>query len=346
MIIDLTKFIAQERVFWAELDRLLEKISNDPLYKMELDEMKRFYYLYQRTSADLAKIMTFSAEPEIHRYLESLVARAYCEIHEIRDSRRTPSPLKWFTRTLPRTFRRHFKAFALSLFITLCGAAFGGGAVALDPDAKEILMPFPNLQIDPSERIAQEESVTEDRLKGVKTTGAAAYMTHNTRVSIFTIALGVTWGIGTVIMLFYNGVILGAVALDYALAGHSVFLLAWLSPHGVIEIPAILLAGQAGLVLAGAFIGWGSRSSLRMRLREISGDLVTLTFGVGLMMVWAGFIEAFISQYHEPVLPYSFKITFAFIELILLVFFLWRAGAGNKHGKMAPANDFKGSEIV
>jgi len=335
MIIDLSKFIDEERIFWAELDKMLEKISADPAYRMSLEEMKRFYYLYQRTSADLAKIMTFSAEPEIHRYLESLVGRAYCEIHETRSSSARLSPLKWFTRTLPKTFRNHFKAFVLSVLITLGGMAFGGGAVALDPDAKEILMPFPNLQIHPSERVAEEERTSGDHLEGVKTTGAAAYMTHNTRVSLFTISLGATWGVGTVIMLFYNGVILGAVALDYVLAGHSVFLLAWLSPHGVIEIPAILIAGQAGLILAGAFIGWGRRSSLIMRLREISGDLVTLSVGVGLMMVWAGFIEAFISQYHEPMLPYSVKIGFALVELTLLILFLCLAGADKtKHKKV------------
>jgi uncharacterized membrane protein SpoIIM required for sporulation len=112
-----------------------------------------------------------------------------------------------------------------------------------------------------------------------------------------------TWGIGTIIMLFYNGVILGAVAVDYIHAGETKFLLGWLMPHGVIEIPAILIAGQAGLLLASAIIGHGNRASLQTRLRNISGDVVTLIFGVGLMLVWAGFIEAFLSQYHEPVIP-------------------------------------------
>ena len=106
-------------------------------------------------------------------------------------------------------------------------------------------------------------------------------MTHNTKVSIFTLALGMTWGVGTIIMLFYNGVILGAVAVDYIRAGQTKFLLGWLMPHGVMEIPAILIAGQAGLMLALALIGRGSRAPLRTRLREISGDIVTLIFGVG-----------------------------------------------------------------
>ena len=76
-----------------------------------------------------------------------------------------------------------------------------------------------------------------------------------------------TWGIGTIIVLFYNGVILGAVAVDYIRAGQTKFLLGWLLPHGVIEIPAILIAGQAGLLLAAALIGRGNRDPLRKRLR-------------------------------------------------------------------------------
>jgi hypothetical protein len=45
------------------------------------------------------------------------------------------------------------------------------------------------------------------------------------------------------------------------------------------------------------------------------------------MLIWAGFIEAFISQYHEPVVPYSFKIGLALIELFLLILFLVKSGA-------------------
>ena len=66
-----------------------------------------------------------------------------------------------------------------------------------------------------------------------------------------TMALGMTWGVGTLIMLFYNGVILGAVSADYILGGQGVFLAGWLLPHGSIEIPSILLGGQAGFILAG-----------------------------------------------------------------------------------------------
>ena len=49
-------------------------------------------------------------------------------------------------------------------------------------------------------------------------------------------------------------------------------------------------------------------------------------FGVGLMLIWAGFVEAFLSQHHEPAIPYVVKIAFGSIELALLILFLARAG--------------------
>ena len=127
-------------------------------------------------------------------------------------------------------------------------------------------------------------------------------------------------------MLFYNGVILGAVGYDYIHAGEAQFLLGWLLPHGAIEIPAIILAGQAGLLLASALIGWGRRTRLRARFREVGPDLVTLIGGVAVMLIWAGIIEAFLSQYHQPVIPYSVKIAFGAVELVVLALFLSRAG--------------------
>ena len=329
MIVDLQKFIANERPVWAELERMLNRIEGDPHGQLSLAQLQRFHQLYERTAAGLARITTFSSEPETRRFLENLVARAYGEIHETREKHRRFYPLQWFFKTWPQTFRKHIRAFYLSVAITVAGCAFGGLAIAFDPDAKPVLMPFSHLMQDPAKRVAEEENATDDRLQGYKTSFSAQLMTHNTKVSIFTLALGMTWGVGTIIMLFYNGVILGAVAVDYIHAGQTKFLLGWLMPHGVIEIPAILIAGQAGLILAFALIGRGRRTPLRARLREISGDLSTLIFGVGLMLIWAGFIEAFLSQYHEPVIPYDVKIVFGCIELALLVTFLSRSGTGD-----------------
>ena len=326
MIIDLDKFAREERRYWQELEGYLDYVEREPGYKLTLEQLKRFHYLYRRTSSDLANIRTFSAERELRRYLESLVGRAFSEIHQTRGKPHRLAPIKWFFHTFPQTFRRHILAFWLSAFITLAGFTFGGAAISLDKSSKEILMPFAHLQMDPSERVAQEESAKKDRPKDQKATFSSFLMTHNIKVSVATMALGMTWGLGTIILLFSNGVMVGAVALDYIMSGETKFLLGWLLPHGSIEIPAILVAGQAGLVLAGALIGWGKPVSLRERLRRISWDLVTLIFGAAIMLVWAGIVEAFLSQYHAPVISYDYKIAFGMIEFILLVLFLMKSG--------------------
>lgn len=339
MIIDLQRFVATERPHWTELERFLDRMETTPGRKSSLEELSRFHHLYERTAADLAKLTTFSAEPETRRYLESLVARAYGEIHETRDRRTRLAPLKWFFQTLPQTFRAHLRAFYLTLAITVAGCVFGGAALLFDPESRHVTMAFGHDAMTPEERVRQEESATTDRLAGHKSSFSAFLMTHNTRVSIFTMALGMTWGVGTVIMLFYNGVIMGAIGVDYIAAGQTKFLLGWLLPHGVIEIPAILIAGQAGLVLAHALIGWGKRTRLTVRLRAVSRDVATLIFGVALMLVWAGFIEAFLSQYHEPIIPYEAKIAFGVIELGLLWLFLSRSG--RKSSKLQTSSEFQ-----
>lgn len=327
MIIDLQKFLETEHPSWTELEKILGKLESEPNWRMDLAQLKHFHYLYERASADLGKIVTFASEPETRHYLESLVARAYGEIHESREKAARLDLFAWFFQTFPRTFRRHLRAFWLSVAVTLAGCLFGGLAIALDPDAKPALMPFAHLLGSPADRVAREENSTEDHLAGERGGFSAMLMTHNTQVSIFVLALGATWGVGTLLLLFYNGVTLGAVAVDYILAGQTKFLAGWLLPHGSFEIPAILIAGQGGLILGGALIGWGRSATLRSRLRAVAPELVNLIFGVAVLLVWAGLVESFLSQYHEPVLPYSFKIIFGLVELALLTLFLAKSGA-------------------
>jgi uncharacterized membrane protein SpoIIM required for sporulation len=249
MIIDLKRFITSERPVWNELETMLSRLESEPNLQLRLDEIERFHELYERASASLAKLTTFSSEPATRQYLESLVARAYGEIHEAREKRRQIFPLKWFFQTLPQAFRRHARAFYLSLAITMAGSAFGALATAFDPDSRHVTMPFGHDQLRPAERVKQEESRTEDTLSGRRSTFSAYLMTHNIQVSVLTLALGMTFGVGTMLMLFYNGIMLGAIGLDYIREGQTRFLMGWLMPHGVIEIPAILIAGQAGFRL-------------------------------------------------------------------------------------------------
>ena len=321
MIVDIPKFIARERPYWEELERILNRLEakKDAL---TLEEVQRLHYLYDRAASSLSRMAQFTSERRTYRYLEVLVARAYAEVHSSQERVGRMRPLYWLLNTFPQTFRRWKRAFQFACLVTCVGCVFGGIIVEVDPHAKATLLPFGHGGQTAAQRVAEEEETTHDHMAGAKGQFSAMLMTHNTKVSIMTMASGILYGIGTVVLLFYNGVIMGGITVDYIGDGHLVFLLAWLLPHGVIEIPAILIAGQAGFVLGMAVIGWNSREPMGLRLRRVSGDLATLIGGVAVMMVWAGIIESFMSQYHEPILPYWVKITFGVLELIGLLVLL------------------------
>jgi uncharacterized membrane protein SpoIIM required for sporulation len=328
MIVDLERFIAKERPQWERLDLALKRLADDPWRRLSFAEVRELDGLYQRAASDLARLATFSAEIDSRRYLEGIVARAFTEIHGATAETRRFRPWHWFSRTFPVTWRKRASAFRFAMALMGAGVLFGGAAIGFDPGSKDALMAFPYLRVNPEERVAHEESNRGKRLTDRKARFSGNLITNNTRVTLEATALGMTWGIGTIIIMFYNGVTLGAIAVDYILAGQTGFLFGWLLPHGVIEIPATLVGGQAGFVLAGALLGRGQGRSVASRLRLVVPDVVTLCFGAILMLVWAGIVEAFFSQYHEPILPYAAKIAFGVVELGILVSYLSFAGRG------------------
>jgi uncharacterized membrane protein SpoIIM required for sporulation len=333
MIIDLPRFIQAERHYWTQLEACVARLEDDAVKTLSLTELQRLHYLYERAAADLARINTFASEPDLRRYLENLVSRAYAEIHETRGRGQRLALSVWFTQTFPRTLRAHSRALWLSCAVTLAGTLFGLMATLLDPQSRFATMPFGHDQMRPRERVAMEEQGQQDRIAGGKASFSSFLMANNTKVSIFTMALGITYGVGTLVMLFYNGIGLGAIGIDYILDGQGLFLAGWLLPHGSVEIPAILIAGQAGLVLAGALIGRGQRNTVSQRLRDAGRDMLALIGGVAVLLVWAGIVEGFFSQYHEPVVPYWLKIAFGATQLALLILFLARAGRAQTSGE-------------
>lgn len=323
MILDLPRFIEAERPYWGELNALLNRIEEEPDLRLTLEEIERLHYLYQRASAALARATTFSAEPALRQTLESMVGRAYSEIHAQSERGGKLRPKEWLFTRCPSVFRKRIRAFALALLVTMGGVLFGGIALLADPQAKSVLMPFPQLMGNPSDRVAAEERGVGN-IRGAEGRFAAQLMTHNIQVSLFAFALGITWGFGTGVLMFYNGAILGAVVVDYVRAGQTEFMMGWLMPHGVIEIPAILVAGQAGFVLASAIVG--PANERRQRLAAAGPDIFALLTLLAVMLVWAGLVEAFLSQYHQPALPYIVKIAFGVIELLALILYLSRSG--------------------
>ena len=326
MILDLERFQAQARPRWRDLESLLTGVENRPDRRLNPAEAEQLQDLYAQTAADLNRVTHGALAPELRQYLERLVARAYAELYFALPTRsKIWQPRRWlriFT-AFPETFRRQSRYFALAVLITLLGCALGGLAVRYDPASVDVLLPANYLQ-NPGQRVQEEEQGKKQNLRSTQIQAAFSgqLIRHNIQVALLAAALGVTFGIGTALLLFENGVLLGAVAVRYTQQGFGLFVSAWLLPHGVFEIPSVLIAGQAGFYLA--------RLLLRRRedrnVRQSLGEWLVLIAGLAMMLVWAGIMEAFFSQRHAPVLPYGFKVAVGVAELVLLAIYLMLTG--------------------
>jgi uncharacterized membrane protein SpoIIM required for sporulation len=326
MILDLERFQAQARPSWRDLESLLAALESRPDRRLNPGEAEQLQELYAKAAADLNRVTHGALAPELRQCLERLVGRAYAELYFAPPVRSDLwQPRRWlriFT-VFPETFRRHWRYFALAVLITLLGCAFGGLAVRYDPASVDVLLPADYLR-DPGHRVHEEEQGQGRHLHSAQTEAAfsAQLIRHNIEVALLAAALGVTFGIGTALLLFENGVLLGAVAVHYTRQGFGLFMTAWLLPHGVFEIPSILIAGQAGFYLARLLLRRREDRNVRQSMRE----WLVLIAGLTMMLVWAGLMEAFFSQHHQPVLPYGFKVAIAAAELVLLTIYLLTMG--------------------
>ena len=331
MILDVEKFIRNRQRDWSRYETLLGVLEERGRKSLSLEEVVEFHGLYEKLGADLVRLKAAAFEPATRIYLESLLARGFGELHGSRRARFSWRTISNTVAEFARVVRRNSKSLGFCMALFLLGGVFGGLSLALDPDSKPTLMPFDHLLGSPNDRVDMEESRDPDHMDGAKSRFSAQLMTHNTRVAIFTLTLGITFGVGTCILIFYNGIIIGAVVVDYILAGESIFLTGWLLPHGSVEIPAILLAGQGGLIIARALLFARGRMSLIARLQDIRRDLVFLIGGIAVLLIWAGIVESFFSQYHYPVLPYSVKIAFGAVQLsAVFAYFLFFGRKGEK----------------
>lgn len=326
MILDLERFHAQAGPRWSRLESLLGSLQDRQDRRLNPSEAEQLQELYAQTAADLNRVTHGALAPDLRQYLERLVARAYAELYYAPPVRSEIwKPRRWlriFT-AFPEAFRRQSGYFALAVLITVLGCTFGGLAVRYDPASVEVLLPADYLR-NPGQRINAETKGQNRHPASAQTEAAfsAQLITHNIQVALLAAALGVTFGIGTALLLFENGVLLGAVAVRYTQQGFGLFVTAWLLPHGAFEIPSILIAGQAGFYLARLLLRRREDRDMRRTMRE----WLLLIAGLALMLFWAGMMEAFFSQHHAPVLPYGFKVAVGAGELVLLTAYLLLVG--------------------
>ena len=129
-----------------------------------------------------------------------------------------------------------------------------------------------------------------------------------------TYATGITAGIGTLYMMFFNGLLMGVIGTACALAGMSLSLWSFVAPHGALELPAIFLAGGAGLRIAHGLLFPGllpRKDSLAIAGR----DATMLVLGTVPILIIAGTIEAFVSPTGLAI-PLKFAMSAALLALL------------------------------
>lgn len=331
---DVNRFMRARAPLWEELEKLLAKVDQAGLKSLDIDEARRFGNLYRSVSSDLIRARTEAVDASVVDYLNDLVARCYAHIYA-GSGNRGRRILRFYLRDFPRLFRKELPAIALSTAILLAGGAIGAVFTAVDPDSLGVLIPEQHQAHTPQERVAEDES-TGGLGDGQEAAAFSSFLfTHNIKVTFLVFALGITFGIGTVAVLFYNGVPLGALAMQYHQAGQGLFFWAWILPHGIPELTVVFIAGGAGLVLARGILMPG-----RLRRRDsIAAEARTagkLVVGGMPLLILAGLIEGTISQMHEPVIPYWAKLVFAVLVGTGVYAYLFLAG---RSGEAEPAED-------
>jgi uncharacterized membrane protein SpoIIM required for sporulation len=319
--VNIERFISEHTPAWQKLDELLNRAEITPATREELSELVA---LYRRTCSDLNRARSYTANPEVLGYLNQLTGRAYRFIYQAaHETPVVPALVKLVTREIPSAFRRERLAIAVAASALLLGVLFGALAVTVDPANGQRLVPSDFFTESPRERVAKIETDKEriDNLDKALAFGASLY-THNIEVAFLAFSLGALTIAGGVMFLFYNGVILGAIAASYILDGVPLFFFAWVGPHGALELPAIVFAGAAGLVAGRAFLMPGDLSRAAS-MRRVLPSVWRIIIGTALTLVFAGLIEGSFSQFTSRTFPYEAKIAVAALLFVALMTYLF-----------------------
>jgi uncharacterized membrane protein SpoIIM required for sporulation len=168
----------------------------------------------------------------------------------------------------------------------------------------------------------QRKEMWTHSIISVKPIASSEIMTNNMTVAFMSYATGIAAGIGTLYMMFFNGLLMGVIGTACALAGMSLSLWSFVAPHGALELPAIFVAGGAGLRIAHGLLFPGllpRKDSLAIAGR----DATMLVLGTVPILIIAGTIEAFVSPTGLAV-PLKFAMSAAL--LVLLGTYLFMVG--------------------
>lgn len=317
-------FVRERQARWKRLEALLDGAESSPEWELGTERLQELVRLYRQAASDLNEARSYTANADLLGRLNHLVGRGYRFVYRRRHGERwRAASRRLFAEEIPRAFRAERKSVLLAASALLLGAALGLVAVVADRANGERLIPAEFFTESPRERVARIES-SDERIASVGDAavfGASLY-THNIQVSFLAFALGALTLVGGIAILFYNGVILGAVAGMYWLDGVQGFFFAWVGPHGALEIPAIVFGAAAGLRLGQALWLPGVKTE-RAALREALPTVARMLAATVAVLVLAGLIEGSFSQFTGRTFPHALKSAVAALLFALLMAWLF-----------------------
>jgi uncharacterized membrane protein SpoIIM required for sporulation len=313
---------------WNAFASRLAQAQRRGLRSLGEDGVREFVAEYRALSADLARLRTASGGRALDELFQlgRLVAGAHNLLYRDRGMALRASLRFLFTEG-PREVRRSAKAIALAALLLFGPAIVAGVSVARTPSlAPELLPPGMLRRADDGVRRAKSGEGYIDDPQLFRPVMASGIIANNVQVTFAAFAGGVTAGLLTVLMLVMNGVSMGSVVGLYASKGIVRLLVAFVAPHGVLELFAICVAGGGAFLVAAGMLVPGPRT--RRRAIVENGQRAIRLIGVStLLLIVAGTLEGFVS----PIAwwPIEGKLAVSGTTLVLLVAYL-RGGLASR----------------
>ncbi len=314
------QFVARRQSQWRELAQILDQMQGRGTRRLPLEMAQRLGRLYRQTASDLAYARTYYPGTDTVHYLNHLVARAHSMIYA-EEPQRLRALARFFWREVPEAVRASWRWVLLAFALFALGAVVGYIGVLYDPNLAEAFVPEAVLEyiISPQARYATPMEV--------RAVSGTAILLNNVKVSVFAFGLGITLGLGTGAVLFYNGAIVGAVLAQAVQTGHTYSLWAHLLTHGTLELMAIFLCGGAGFVIGWSIVDPGDlprREAVPVAARRA----VKLVMGGVLFLILAATLEGWITP--EPAISDEVKFLIAAITGLLALAYFTYGGRDRK----------------
>lgn len=305
MILNEEKYLAQRINGWHRLAALCTK-ADRTFRDLTGAEIVEYVRLYRQASGDLAYLVTHSSNQDVVTYLNALVSQAYGQLYRSRTSK-FQQVIKQGLYLSATTFRRQIKWFLLSAALFFIAAFYAAGMMTAYPQTRAYFIQPGWEETFEQWKTGQHEGRTSD--EGLMATGM--YATNNPRVGIMTIGIAAgTAGIGSTMMVWQNGSLIGALGYEMNTVGKLGFLLSSVAPHGVSEIGGIFVAAAAGYVIVAGLLFPGRRR-WGDSLKHAGKDAFVLTVLALVLIFAAAPIEGFFS--FNPAVPQIAKTIFALV---------------------------------